>query len=91
MYLRIYALYIYVCIISTTGLFGQHPYPVIAFTSSRLVKLARAFDCQSMSLVCLSSVQVNESWEHMSDGVSKQTTPIPFTCVTFTSSWLETD
>jgi hypothetical protein len=60
------------CSVSTTGLFGQHPYWAIAFVFSRLGKLERACDCQSVSLVCLSSVGVNESWEHMSDG-GKQT------------------
>ena len=58
----------YVCTVSMTGLFDQHPYSVMAITSSQLVKLTRVCDCQSMSLVCFSSVRVNESWEHMSDG-----------------------
>ena len=34
-----------VCTVSTTGLFGQHPYSVNAVTTSRLVKLARVCDC----------------------------------------------
>ena len=68
------------------------PCLIIEFMPPRLVKLARVCGCHHTSLVCLSSIRVNESWEqNKSRMVSNHTLLIPFNCITFTESLWDTD